>query len=210
MNATTQFQRIRQLLDDPVESSKRKGNFWTDAEIVSALNFSQMTIVSYLCKKKEDYLLQNLITNITGNISVQIPTNYFYHLAGQVLLGGIYRPAQLYLCGIARTFWYSGHYCVSILKDFAYFRSSTGYEQGKLIYYRKPSVMTIDSGSPIYYEADTFDRTLYDVIANHAAACLAVRQEPTARLTKNLQQSIQFLLKDPKEQIPKFEEGVVA
>lgn len=210
MNATSYFNRIRQLLDDPAVSSKKKGFFWTDNEIVSALNYSQNTIVSFLCKKREDYILQNLVTSVTGNSTVAIPTNYFYHLAGQILLNGIYRPAQLYLCGISKTFWYSSHYCVSVLKDYAYFRSKDGYESGKLVYYKKPSVMSIDPLSGAFYEQDSFDRTLYDVITNHAAACLALRLEPNPRFAKNLQQSVEFLLKDPKEQLPKFQEGVIA
>lgn len=210
MNATVYFNRIRQLLDDPAESPKRKGNFWEDPEIVSALNYSQFSIVSFLCKKRESYLLQNIVSSVTGDVSAPIPSNYLYNMAGQILLNGIYRPAQLYICGIARDFWYSGHYCVSILKDYVYFRSASGYESGKLIYYRKPSVMTIDNSSSVYYEADSFDRVLYDVITNHAAACLAVRQEPTTRLTKNLQQSLKFLAGDRREQIPQFQEGLVA
>lgn len=210
MNATSQFNRVRQLLDDPAVTSKKQGVFWTDSEIVSALNYSQNTIVSFLCKKRESYLLENLVTSITGASTVAIPTNYFYHLAGQILSNGVYRPAQLYLCGISKTFWYSSHYCVAVLKDYAYFRSQNGYESGKLIYYKKPSVMTIDPFDGAFYEADSFERTLYDVITNHAAACLAIRLEPNPRFVKNLQQSVQFLLKDPVDQIPRFKEGLIA
>ena len=95
-----------------------------------------------------------------------------------------------------------------ILKDYAYFRADARYVAGRLVYYKKPSVMTIDDSSSVFYEADSFDRTLYDVIANHAAACLSARQEPTPRLMKNLQQSIKFLMEDPIDQVIPLPEGI--
>ena len=208
MNATPYFDRVRQLLDDPEESAQKKGYFWEPNEIVSALNYSQHSIVTYLCKKKESYLLQRIIATVDGSMSVPIPANYYYHLTGQVLIGGTYRNAQLYLTGISRTFWSSQHYCVAVLKDYAYFRADARYVSGRLVYYKKPSVMTIDDSSSVFYEADSFDRTLYDVIANHAAACLSARQEPTPRLMKNLQQSIKFLMEDPIDQVIPLPEGI--
>lgn len=208
MNATPYFDRVRQLLDDPEESARKKGYFWEPSEIVSALNYSQHSIITFLCKKKESYLLQRIIASVEGTNSVPIPIDYYYHLTGQVVSGGGYRSAQLYLTGIARTFWNSQNFCVAVLKDYAYFRANGRYVAGKLIYYKKPSVMTIDDGSSIFYESDSFDRTVYDVIANHAAACLASRQEPTPRLMKNLQQSLEFLLKDSVKQVQYLQETI--
>lgn len=208
MNATPYFDRVRQLLDDPEESSRKKGYFWEPDEIVSALNYSQHSIVTFLCKKKESYLLQRIVTSQAGVNSLLLPTNYYYHLTGQVLIDGTYRPAQLYLTGISRTFWHSQHYCVAVLKDYAYFRANGRYVPGTLSYYKKPSVMTMDDASSVFYESDSFDRTLYDVIANHAAACLLARQEPTTRFSKNLQQTLEFLLKDSVDQVVHYPEGV--
>lgn len=208
MNATQYFDRVRQLLDDPEESARKKGYFWEPSEIVSALNYSQHSVISFLCKKKEAYLLQRIIASVTGTNSVPIPSDYYYHLTGQILSGGVYRNAQLYLTGISRTFWGAQHFCVAVLKDYTYFRADGRYVPGKLIYYKKPSVMTIDDGSAVFYEADSFDRTVYDVIASHAAACLAARQEPTPRLVKNLQQSLEFLLKDSAKQIQVLPETI--
>jgi hypothetical protein len=201
MDATQYYQRCRELLDDPTESARKKGYFWEDSEIIAALNYSQNTIVAYLARKNALYLLQRLVKTVQGVTAVPIPEDYFYPLAAQVALSGTYFPAQIYQGGISRNFWYSRNLSAFILKDYAYFRSQNGYESGKLVYIKKPSVMTISSGDAAFYEAASFDRVLYDVFVAHACACLLVRQEPTTRLTKNLQSALTFLLLDNISQI---------
>lgn len=200
MDATQYFQRCRGLIDDSAESDRKKGYFWLDSEIIDALNYSQYVIAAYLAQKNS-YLLQRLVQTVQGVTAVQIPQDYFYPIAAQVALSGTYFPAQIYQGGISRNFWYSQNLSVFILKDYAYFRSQNGYEAGKLVYIKKPSLMTIDTGNAAFYEAPSFDRTLYDVIVSHACACLLVRQEPTTRLTKNLQGALTFLIKDNSSQI---------
>lgn len=201
MDATQYYQRCRELIDDSVETDTKKGSFWLESEIIAALNYSQLSIVAYLAKKNDLYLLQRLLQTVQGVTAVQIPSDYFYPVAAQVALSGTYYPAQIFQGGISRNFWYSRNLSMFILKDYAYFRSQNGYESGKLVYLKKPSVMTIDTGSSVFYETPSFDRTLYDVIVAHACACLLVRQEPTTRLTTNLQAALGFLLKDNKSQI---------
>lgn len=200
MDATQYYQRCRELIDDSVESDRKKGSFWLESEIIAALNYSQLAIAAYLAKKNS-YLLQRLVETVQGVTAVQIPADYFYPIAAQVALSGTYFPAQIYQGGISRNFWYSRNLSVFILKDYAYFRSQNGYEAGKLVYIKKPSVMTIDTGNAAFYETPSFDRTLYDVITAHACACLLVRQEPTTRLTKSLQAALTFLIRDNSTQI---------
>lgn len=202
MDATIHLQRIRQALDDKPENGRKKGYFWTDDDIVTALNLSLDAVVYFLCRKDALYLLQGLITSVAASGSTAVPNDYFYRIAGKVQREalGDYKPARLFLCGIGLANWNVGYSGVYINSGGVYFRKDKGFANGMLVYCKKPSRMAITGAAQS--EPDDLPKAVYDIVVAHATACLAVRQEPTARHIKNFNQALQFALNDSARQLP--------
>jgi hypothetical protein len=222
MDGTTLYLRVRDSLDDPYESPKKRGLFWTDLEIYYALSLSQDAVVSYLISRRMSWLLQRLLVNVASTTgSIPLPANYFHWASAQIDRDGLslpdsYRPATLYINGASRDlFFNSTAYTAHIIGNVVHFRNQGAPANGLLWYYRTPSIITYPNfvdetpGQLSWLEPPDFTPRVYDVITSHATATLALKLENSKRFQSNMVESMQFAIAELERQHAIGTEGIV-
>lgn len=201
MDATLIVAAVRRNLDDTPEDDYKQGLYYEPADILLALNASMLTITHYLALTQKSYLLENLISSVTGTGSTPLPDDYF--MAVTALVDEL--PAQLFIGGGGRNYFYGGATFIAVEAGDIYFRKNGASATGTLRYYRKPYSMTTDSGADDFGESPDFGDHVLNAISRHATAALAIRLEANTRHIANAREALQLLVESNSQFAP---EGV--
>lgn len=212
MDGSALVGQVRKLLRD-VETNSSQGEFYSDREIIDALNSGQLIFVNYCLEKKLYIFLQGLIrqSGVIGWNAITFQPFLLSTLNPSYLhiISGIYnevssdnnipRLAQVYIGKNALQYLYVKHYGIYILGDKIYFsqgRDALGnYDikgQGIILYYTYP--YKIYYNPPIPYPADYLLKSWTDdiyenVIANLGASILSLKDSISQRDIKLIQES---------------------
>jgi len=168
--------RLREYLDDrdPALFQYKQGVFYTDDELNTALTEAQWAVFTYLVKKRQTYLVQNLLVSISGTTTVPVPFNYAFAASAEIAdnTNTIFRPAGLFIGWPTRAYARNSYtYMVSVSGGLVFFwrnGTNTGIT-GRLWYYR----------SPITFQSTTshteFDDRVYNAIIYLAEAILQIK-----------------------------------
>lgn len=184
MDAVPLIRRVRLILED-VENPTKKGEFWSDAEIILALNAAQDIFVSYCIRNKLNKHIQGLYrrTDVIPSQS-NLPSDYLHALSALTVQNNIQRFARLYFGGDADMFRYNitQNKCL-IIGDKIYFYDGINEVNGILNYYKKPSKISVYIDPEIPYDPskDFTDDIYLKVIAKYAARILGIKETMTSR-----------------------------
>jgi hypothetical protein len=163
--------KIRRVLHD-VTSAVQIGEFWSNTEIITAVNAAQMSLFDILLKKKSKNALQKLVSTQTTSIAGQtsgifnanLPTDYAHYLS--VSVNG--ETGRVYLGGRGVQYLDVRHNGVAILgsKWYLLCRTLTPASGNVVLYYYKYPTAIAANGTTL---AD-FEEPIYDAIINWASA----------------------------------------
>lgn len=197
MDATGIVAAVRRDLDDLPASDYKQGEFYLSDDITSALNASMDAIVYWLCEQQKSYLLEKLVSSVSGTGSVALPADYFYALTATI--AGL--PGQLFVGAGGRTYFYGNAAFATVEAADVYFRNGGVAASGVLRYYRRPYRMTTEPADDDYAEPPDLPQIVLDAVRRHATAVLALRLEANSRHVGNMREAV-LLLAEPADQFP--------
>jgi hypothetical protein len=198
MDGDKLIDRVRTILGD-VETSYKKGTFWSEVEILQSLNLSQDIFINACIRLKQYYFLNGLITSadfFTAAGENDLPADYLHYIsavAGAVKDFSLLRMARVYLGGIGYTYMYVNHDAVIILGDSIYFKQGGDDSKGILFYFCRPTDIVAETFDSVFP-----DYVYYDILANHASIMLGMKETQTSREFKKTRRQIQQIVLYPK------------
>lgn len=185
MQAAGLITRVRLFLKD-VTSDSIKGEFWSDDEIELSLNVSQDIFVNMCLSDEKYHMLNTLIRNSgfsAGALDLtSLTSSYLHYMSAKV--GGTadtVKMAQIYLGGTGWGFWNTDHLAAIIIRNTCTFIENKIPSGGILYYYKRPAVITTDTGDAEYNVQDFEDYVYNDIIAKHAAVMCGMKETQTQR-----------------------------
>lgn len=208
MNGDLFISRVRNILRDE-QSPTDKGEFWTDREIILALNASQSVICNFLVENRAYSALSRLqMAEIyPAQTAGILPNNYMHFISAQVspqfiaatsgtvsqykmsLLGSsnVFKTAQVYLGGDSVPYLKVSHTAVFIVgnnvycQDYIVNQNTTSFV---LYYWEKPSYIgatSLADNTRLDFNTVSFPSSVYDIIIEHASAMLGTKEPQTQR-----------------------------
>lgn len=191
------------LQANPNTLNSEAGQFWSDFEVLTALNVSQDFLVNRAIQDGNVDLLDMLIVrgvyldqNPFGGLALTpLPSDYLHYIDAMVGEPDALHIARIYYCSDAIPYLHVRHDALFIIGNF-YTMSSMGLFTigGVLNYYKRPSKIVIgtftDSFIPRVYETE---------IVRYAAAILGTKEIHTQRDYKNYQTVTQSIQNKPNQ-----------
>lgn len=174
--------KIRRVLHD-VTSAVQVGEFWSNTEILTAVNAAQMSLFDILLKKKVRNVLQKLVASQTTSIagqtsgifSANLPNDYAHYLS--VSVAG--ETGRVYLGGRGIQYLDVRHNGVAILgsKWYLLCRNLSPASGNVVLYYYKHPAAIAASGTTL----TDFEEPIYDAIINWAVAICGQKEKQRGR-----------------------------
>lgn len=191
------------LQANPNTLNSEAGQFWSDFEVLTALNVGQDFLVNRAIQDGNVDLLDMLIVrgvyvdqpSQVGMTLIPLPPDYLHYIDAMVGAPDALHLARIYYCSDALPFLHVRHDALFIIGNF-YTMSSMGLFTvgGVLNYYKRPSKIVIgtftDSFIPRVYETE---------IVRYAAALLGTKEIHTQRDYKNYQTVTQSIQNKPNQ-----------
>jgi len=216
MNGDSLITRVRRVLKDEA-TNVAQGNFWSDREIILAINAAQSIFIKHALELELHYLLAQLVRKTVYSTSA---TNYvfspecFSYISAQVGDIDNLKPARIYMGGDGMYYENTHHKAVILIGkdvyfiDGAYTDPKNGW--GVLHYYTYPSYIGATSlgdnpSAPIppivpktdWYSIDFEDWVYNDVIANHAAVICGLKETTNQRDFKKYKRVMGEMMMNP-------------
>lgn len=194
---------IRNVLRD-VQSSYALGEFWDDREVRLALNTAQDVFVNTCINSKNYHLLNGIFTNTGYVASATLPTDYLYYASAKIGPTAVtQKVARVYEGGEAYHYRWVQHTAALITNNNYTFIYNGVLSSGTLFYFKRPSYIGLaslgDNINADFLNQD-FDSWIYtDLIANHAAVLLAIKEIQTQREMKTIEKMMKEYTIQPKE-----------
>lgn len=200
MNGNQLIVEVRNILRDPLNAvtsqpastrvtpafnvPSRLGSFWSDAEIILALNSAQDIFVNYCLNKKLyfylDYLFTSVQNNLVSNNPLALPSDYLHYASGSI--GVIDEPtqlAQIHIGGDTDKYLWTMHDHISIIEEWIYFIQNGAFGTGILFYYKQPSYIgatSLGDALRVDFNDTNFEDYVYnDIFVNHASVILGAK-----------------------------------
>ena len=203
--------RLREFLDDrdPAIVNYKQGVFWSDTELDRALTEAQWAVYAFLVRKRQSYLLQELVASVSGTASVALPANYAFSMSAEIEVpsGARSRPAALNIGWSNRSFIFSdSRYLAAVVgPNVEFWRNGVNAGvNGTLFYYTEP---TLFGAATNHTE---FDDRVYNAILWLAAALLQMKDSSHPSVTKFLNKYLDAVTKlfdEENEQYPQYLSG---
>lgn len=212
MVGSTLIQAVRVILQD-IQAAHIKGEFWSDREILLALNAAQSVFINACLRLGETYLLSGLVTQSPFSASpYTLPADYLHYISGRVGASdtsNVLRTARIYLGGIGYTYFDTSHDAIIILNDTVFFKQAGADTSGILNYYRQPLTIVATA-----FNEDFQSYVYTDIIVKHAATLCGFKEVQISREMKNLKREIQNIVNYPPRidnyinDVPKLKDAI--
>ncbi len=216
MNGDALIIRVRRILRDTANKTEQ-GEFWSDREIILALNVAQDIFINFCLTNNILYLLSDLInptSYIPSEENYNWPLPYMHYVSALAGNEANLKPARIYLGAEGYHYLRAAHKSCTILNNSIYFTDgditppSDG--SGVLYYYTYPSYIGATSlgdnpSSPIPgivprpdFQKINFDDFIYkDIFVNHAAVILGLKEITNQRDYKKYKRQITEIMTNP-------------
>ena len=175
LNGNNLILRVRKNLRD-VPNSFRKGEEWTDYDILLALNTSQLTLTNLCINFKYKHLLTGLIKSKDYDTTppFTLPDDYLHYHAGTVKHGVDFFAARMMFCPF--NYFSSDMDVIGIWDTNIVFKAGTNLNgKGVLYYYKIPT--KIVAGNFV----DCFSQMFYDMVCEHTTVFLGMKEIQSQR-----------------------------
>lgn len=201
MNGQTLISRVRRFLRDLGENTlsnnintlnSKAGQFWSDFEILTALNVSQDFLVNKailtddverlsMLVVRGDYLAMPLSPAVPF---IDLPNNYLHYINGKVGVQGNLHIARIYFCSDVFPYLHVKHDAIYIAGNKVAMNFMGNWNVGGILnYYKRPTKIVAGD-----FDNSFIDRVYYEDIARYASAFLGTKEIHTQRDYKNYKQ----------------------
>lgn len=194
MDGNSLIRKVRVALQD-IQTDWIQGEFWSDDEILLALNSAQDVFINSCLRNGRHEFLSGLVSwTPFWSSPHNLPDDYLHYISGKV---GTYntadslKMARTYLGGIGYSFFYTVHDAVFILGNQVWFKRGVD-KSGILCYWRRP--LQITNG---IFASDFKDDVYYNYIVGHATVLCGLKEIQTAREYKTTKRELQELVNYP-------------
>lgn len=208
MLGSVAIDRVRVFLDDPASTTPyahKMGEYWSEAQILFALNQSQLAVVVWLARKRQTYLISGLLTSTTATT---VPTNFLVATSGECreTSPAVLRPATLMVGWSALDFYLNQHRFITAIygETIDYRINGSAAAAGKLWYIRKPTAITNASTNT------EMDDRVYDKIIAHAVCALMCKDVLDKRFQDVFSECMRVLQSEVPHHYPQLDEGMKA
>ncbi len=180
MDARPLIRRARLILEDNV-SDVKKGIFWSDYEIVLALNAAQNMFVAYCVRNKLHNHIQGLYKNTNYlNNNDPLPNDYMHGVSALIGINeNNLEATRLYYGGEAEIYRYNVTQSMcGIIGNIILFYIRGTPAGGILNYYRKPTYLNFINPSNVM---DFNEEIYFNTIAVLAARILGIKETQNTR-----------------------------
>jgi hypothetical protein len=182
--------KLRDFDDNSILSTNRNV-FWTDDEILAALNGCQLSYCNFCIENEQKEKLLLLIDQYQINAKLWdfLPNNYLHYVSVRANKFDFDVPVKIYLGGDGFQFLNSKIDALIIFNNLITLRVGNQYGTGTLYYYKKPNQIII--GTFIDSFAD------YRIICDYASTLLGLKEIQTTRDFKGKKKLLQELATKP-------------